>query len=69
MPSDGEARVHENYSISPGLGMKWLVSEVNKMGIKLGLYGDPGLRTCMGYPGHFEHEYEDAQTLAGGFIS
>ena len=49
--------------------MKWLVSEVNKMGIKLGLYGDPGLRTCMGYPGHFEHEYEDAQTLAGGFIS
>ena len=49
--------------------MKWLVSEVNKMGIKLGLYGDPGLRTCMGYPGQFEHEYQDAQTLAGGFIS
>jgi hypothetical protein len=29
-----------------------------------GLYGDPGIRTCMGYPGQFEHEYQDARTLA-----
>ena len=29
-----------------------------------GSYGDPGIRTCMGYPGQFEHEYQDAQTLA-----
>ena len=45
-------------------GIKSLVAKVNKLGIKLGLYGDPGIRTCMGYPGQFEHEYQDAQTLA-----
>ena len=27
-------------------------------------YGNPGPRTCMGYPGQFEHEEEDAETMA-----
>lgn len=47
-------------------GIKALVGEVKAVDprLKLGLYGDPGLRTCMGYPGQFEHEYQDAKTLA-----
>ena len=94
-------------------GMKSLATKLGARGIRLGLYGDPGIRTCMGCeytarrpcgppagpllllhdivakigrafcplhyspaarishcsgtaadPGQFEHEYDDAQTLA-----
>ena len=45
-------------------GIKDLVQKLRALGIKLGLYGDPGYRTCMGYPGQFEHEYQDARLLA-----
>ena len=45
-------------------GIKFVADKLHAMGLKLGLYGDPGIRTCMGYPGQFEHEYDDAQTLA-----
>lgn len=45
-------------------GIKYLADKLHAMGLKLGLYGDPGIRTCMGYPGQFEHEYQDAKTLA-----
>ena len=45
-------------------GIKALADKLHAMGLKLGLYGDPGIRTCMGYPGQFEHEYQDARTLA-----
>eukprot|EP01052_Picozoa_sp_SAG31_P040381 SAG31_NODE_5832_length_2304_cov_1.511111_1_plen_360_part_00 len=47
-------------------GIKALVRNVKAVDprLKLGLYGDLGLRTCMGYPGQFEHEYQDAATIA-----
>jgi alpha-galactosidase len=45
-------------------GMTWLASQMHRRGLKLGLYGCPGVRTCEGFPGQFEHEYQDAQTLA-----
>ena len=41
-----------------------MADKLHAMGLKLGLYGDPGIRTCMGYPGQFEHEFQDAKTLA-----
>lgn len=27
-------------------GIKWLADKLHAMGLKLGLYGDPGIRTC-----------------------
>ena len=46
-------------------GIKWLADEMHSRGLRLGLYGCPGVRTCEGYPGSFEHEYQDAATIAG----
>ena len=46
-------------------GIKWLADEIHSRGLLLGLYGCPGVRTCEGYPGQFEHEYQDAATIAG----
>lgn len=45
-------------------GIKWLADEIHSRGLLLGLYGCPGVRTCEGYPGQFEHEYQDAATIA-----
>ena len=45
-------------------GIKWLASQMHSRSLKLGLYGCVGVRTCLGFPGQFEHEYQDAQTIA-----
>eukprot|EP00040_Diaphanoeca_grandis_P031971 m.192563 g.192563 ORF g.192563 m.192563 type:complete len:487 (-) comp32473_c0_seq1:39-1499(-) len=45
-------------------GMKWLAEQMHMRGLKLGLYGCVGVRTCEGFPGQFEHEYQDAATIA-----
>ena len=45
-------------------GMKWLANEIHSRGLKFGLYGCVGVRTCLGFPGQFEHEYDDARLLA-----
>ena len=45
-------------------GIKWLADEMHSRGLLLGLYGCPGVRTCEGYPGQFEHEFQDAATIA-----
>ena len=45
-------------------GIKWLADQVHQRGLKFGLYGCAGVRTCMGFPGQFEHEYQDAKWLA-----
>lgn len=45
-------------------GIKWLADRIHSMGLKLGLYGCPSIQTCLGYPGQFQHEYQDAQTIA-----
>ena len=34
-------------------------------GLKLGIYGDAGTKTCAGYPGSLGHEAIDARTWAG----
>jgi hypothetical protein len=45
-------------------GIKWLADQLHNRSLKLGLYGCVGVRTCLGFPGQFEHEYQDAQTIA-----
>ena len=42
---------------------RWLATQLHARGLKLGLYGCVGVRTCLGFPGQFEHEYQDAATL------
>ena len=45
-------------------GIKWLADQIHSRGLLLGLYGCAGVRTCLGFPGQFEHEYTDAATVA-----
>lgn len=45
-------------------GMQPVADYVHGKGLKLGLYGCCGVRTCAGYPGSFEHEFEDAEQFA-----
>ncbi|WP_438028594.1 NPCBM/NEW2 domain-containing protein [Sorangium sp. So ce233] len=43
-------------------GIKGLADYVHEKGLKLGIYGDAGTKTCAGYPGSLGHEAIDAQT-------
>ncbi len=43
---------------------KELADYVHSKGLKLGIYSSPGPKTCGGYPGSYQHEYQDAQTWA-----
>ncbi len=45
-------------------GMEAVAEYVHSRGLKFGLYGCCGTRTCAGYPGSFEHEFEDAARFA-----
>jgi len=45
-------------------GMKAVSDYVHAKGLKFGMYSCAGTHTCAGYPGSFEHEYEDAETFA-----
>ncbi|WP_159397391.1 NPCBM/NEW2 domain-containing protein [Sorangium cellulosum] len=45
-------------------GIKGLADYVHGKGLKLGIYGDAGTKTCAGYPGSLGHEEIDAQTWA-----
>jgi alpha-galactosidase len=45
-------------------GIAGLAEYVHGLGLKLGIYGDAGTRTCAGYPGSLGHEEVDAQTFA-----
>ncbi len=45
-------------------GIRPVIDYVHAKGLKFGLYGCCGVRTCAGYPGSFEHEYEDAACFA-----
>jgi alpha-galactosidase len=44
--------------------MNALADYVHSLGLKLGIYSSPGPRTCAGYEGTWEHEYQDAATYA-----
>jgi alpha-galactosidase len=45
-------------------GIKGVADYVHSKGLKLGIYGDAGTRTCAGYPGSLGVEELDAQTWA-----
>jgi alpha-galactosidase len=45
-------------------GIQGLATYVHGLGLKLGIYGDAGTKTCAGYPGSLGHEKLDAQTWA-----
>ena len=45
-------------------GMKALADYIHSKGLKFGMYSCAGTHTCAGYPGSFEHEFEDAETFA-----
>ena len=45
-------------------GMRRVADYVHGKGLKFGLYACCGVRTCAGYPGSFEHEFQDAARFA-----
>lgn len=45
-------------------GIKPVADYVHSKGLKFGMYSCAGTHTCAGYPGSFEHEFEDAETFA-----
>jgi alpha-galactosidase len=45
-------------------GIKGVADYVHAKGLKLGIYGDAGTKTCAGFPGSLGHEDVDAQTWA-----
>ncbi len=45
-------------------GMRALADYIHGKGLKFGMYSCNGTHTCAGYPGSFEHEFEDAALFA-----
>lgn len=45
-------------------GMKALADYIHSKGLKFGIYSCAGTHTCAGYPGSFEHEFQDAALFA-----
>ncbi len=45
-------------------GMKALADYVHSKGLKFGMYSCVGFLTCAGYPGSYDHEFQDAATFA-----
>ena len=45
-------------------GIVGLANYVHGLGLKLGIYSDAGLETCLGYPGSLGHEVSDANQFA-----
>ena len=45
-------------------GMKALSDYIHSKGLKFGIYSCAGTHTCAGYPGSFEHEFQDALQFA-----
>ncbi|XP_022098912.1 alpha-N-acetylgalactosaminidase-like isoform X2 [Acanthaster planci] len=45
-------------------GMKALSDYIHSQGLKFGIYGDYGTKTCSGFPGSWGHFELDAQTFA-----
>jgi alpha-galactosidase len=44
--------------------MSALSTYVHSQGLKLGIYSSPGPKTCGGYEGSWQHEFQDAKTYA-----
>ena len=45
-------------------GMKAVADYIHSKGLKFGMYSCAGTHTCAGYPGSFEHEFQDAKLFA-----
>ncbi|MEK4075129.1 glycoside hydrolase family 27 protein [Paenibacillus sp. FSL M7-0656] len=45
-------------------GMRALSDYIHSKGLKFGMYSCVGTHTCAGYPGSFEHEFQDAALFA-----
>lgn len=45
-------------------GMKAVADYIHSKGLKFGMYSCAGTHTCGGYPGSFEHEFQDAKQFA-----
>ncbi len=45
-------------------GMKYVADYVHSKGLKFGMYSCAGTRTCAGFPGSFDHEFQDACLFA-----
>lgn len=45
-------------------GMRYVADYIHEKGLKLGIYSAAGALTCLGYPGSYGHEYEDARQFA-----
>lgn len=60
---DGSGKLVPDPSKFPS-GIRGLADYVHGLGLKLGIYGDAGTKTCAGYPGSLGNEKVDAQTWA-----
>ena len=45
-------------------GIPWLASQIHSLGVKFGIYGAIGTRTCQNLPGSWSHYKQDAQEFA-----
>lgn len=60
---DAEGKLVADPAKFPG-GMKALADYIHSKGLKFGMYSCAGTHTCAGYPGSFEHEFQDAAQFA-----
>lgn len=60
---DENGRMQGDLSTFPN-GIKWLVEQVNDMGLKLGIYSSNGTLTCEDLPASLYNERIDAETFA-----
>lgn len=58
---DAKGFIHPNAKFP---NMKALAAYLHSKGLKLGIYSSPGPKTCDGYEGSYDHEYQDARTYA-----
>lgn len=57
--ADGNIQTNEKFG-----DMLPLSTYVHSLGLKLGIYSSPGPKTCGGYEGSYDHEFQDAATWA-----
>jgi alpha-galactosidase len=58
---DGQGAIQPNEKFPD---MKAMTDYLHSRGLKAGIYISPGLKTCAGYEGSYQHESQDAQSFA-----
>ncbi len=56
---DGSLRSNKRFPDMPAL-----TAYIHQKGLKAGIYGTPGNKTCAGYTGSYQHEKQDLETFA-----